>query len=154
MPTPSTGPISLGDVNVELGKASTTNISMGNTDVRTLAGVPSGTISMSDLRGKSNVAFTPDGGPSAAAFVTINASDFFSVSVTITCTQSAVWTWSRSPNIGTCNVASGGSATSITMTLTTAPSTGATRSTAYTLSATSGGVTRHWYITLLAESGA
>ena len=53
MTTP-TGTISLSNVNVELGKASTTNITMNNADVRTLAGKASGAISMSDLRGKSS----------------------------------------------------------------------------------------------------
>lgn len=54
MTLPTTGPISLGDVNVELGRASTAAINLGETAVRTLAGVPSGPISLSDLRGKSN----------------------------------------------------------------------------------------------------
>jgi hypothetical protein len=55
MPTPS-GQISLNDVNVELGLAGTTLISMNQSNVRTLAGVGgSGTpISMQNLQGKSN----------------------------------------------------------------------------------------------------
>lgn len=55
MPTPS-GTISLNDVNVELGFAGTTLISMNQSDVRTLAGVGgSGTIiTMQNLQGKSN----------------------------------------------------------------------------------------------------
>lgn len=53
MTTP-TGTISLNDVNIELGRSGTTNISLNETAVRTLAGVASGTISMNDLRGKSN----------------------------------------------------------------------------------------------------
>ena len=53
MTTP-TGQISLNDVNVELGLAGTTLISMNQTNVRTLAGVPSGQISMQNLQGKSN----------------------------------------------------------------------------------------------------
>lgn len=56
MTTP-TGTISLSDVNVELGRSSTANISMNESAVRTLAGVGgSGTaISMNDLRGKSSL---------------------------------------------------------------------------------------------------
>lgn len=54
MTTPS-GQISLNDVNVELGKSGTTTIALGNSDVRGLAGVASGQISMNDLRGKSSV---------------------------------------------------------------------------------------------------
>lgn len=64
MPTP-TGTISLSDVNVELGRSSTANISMNEAAVRTLAGVGgSGTvISMDNLRGKSSLAATlPDYG--------------------------------------------------------------------------------------------
>ena len=56
MTTPS-GQISLDDVNVELDIASGTQIAMGQANVRTLAEVPSGAISMSDLQGKSNAQF-------------------------------------------------------------------------------------------------
>lgn len=52
MSLPTTGPISLGQVRTELNK--TGSISLGNTDVRSLAGKTSGTIKMGDLRGKSN----------------------------------------------------------------------------------------------------
>ncbi len=48
-----TGTITMADVNVELGLPSTTLISLNDTAVRNLAGIPSGTISMNDLRGKS-----------------------------------------------------------------------------------------------------
>jgi hypothetical protein len=53
MPTPS-GTISLNNVNVELGLAGTTTISMNQANVRALAGVPSGAISMQNLQNKSN----------------------------------------------------------------------------------------------------
>jgi hypothetical protein len=55
MPTP-TGTISLLNVNIELGRSATANISMNEAAVRTLAGVGgSGTIiTMDNLRGKSN----------------------------------------------------------------------------------------------------
>jgi hypothetical protein len=55
MTTPS-GTISLNDVNVELGLSGTTTIQMNQANVRTLAGVGGSgtTISMNDLRGKSN----------------------------------------------------------------------------------------------------
>lgn len=49
-----TGQISMSQVNTELGIASTTLISLNQANVRTLAGVPSGQISMSNLQGKSN----------------------------------------------------------------------------------------------------
>ena len=39
-----TGTISMANVNVELGRSSTASINLNETDVRTLAGVASGTI--------------------------------------------------------------------------------------------------------------
>lgn len=61
MALPSTGAISLNAVNVELGLSGTTTISMNQASVRTLFGVASGAIRMSDGYGKSStigVAFT------------------------------------------------------------------------------------------------
>lgn len=55
MALPTSGPISLGDVNEELGKDSTDTISLNDSDVRSLAGISSGEISLEDLRGKSSV---------------------------------------------------------------------------------------------------
>ena len=49
-----TGTIWLSQVNTELGHTSNRGIWLGNSDVRALAGKPSGAISMNDLRGKSN----------------------------------------------------------------------------------------------------
>lgn len=52
MALPSSGAISLSEVNMELGKAATAAISMNDAAVRALAGKASGAISMADLRGK------------------------------------------------------------------------------------------------------
>lgn len=54
MALPSSGAISLNQVNVELGRSGTAQISMGDSIVRTLFGVSSGAISMSNGYGKSN----------------------------------------------------------------------------------------------------
>lgn len=54
MTLPVSGPISLNAVNVELGLSGTTLISLNQASVRTLAGVPSGAISLNNLYGKSN----------------------------------------------------------------------------------------------------
>lgn len=54
MALPSTGSISMAQVRTELGLSGAISLNQGN--VRTLAGRPSGTISLSDLRGKSSVA--------------------------------------------------------------------------------------------------
>lgn len=51
MALPSTGTITMGQVRVELRKDGSLNL--GNTDVRTVAEKPSGTIKMSDLHGKT-----------------------------------------------------------------------------------------------------
>jgi hypothetical protein len=53
MALPSTGSLSMSQVNVELSRAANATISLGESAVRALAGVPSGTISFQDLRGKS-----------------------------------------------------------------------------------------------------
>lgn len=66
MPTP-TGTIKFSDVNIELARGSTTVLNIGLTAARSLAGVPSGVISMNQLRGKS----------SATATGTMNAGTLF-----------------------------------------------------------------------------
>lgn len=53
MALPSSGTISMSQVAAELGVAAT-GLSLNDTRVRTLAGVPSGAISMSNLHGKSS----------------------------------------------------------------------------------------------------
>jgi hypothetical protein len=59
MALPSSGPISLSQVNVELGLSTTAQISLNDAAVRNLFGKPTGTISLSDGYGKSNeFAFT------------------------------------------------------------------------------------------------
>lgn len=76
MPLPSTGAISLGQVNVELSKGATVPISLGDTAVRALAGKPSGPVSLGDLLGKTinrwqfNVKYTGD--PSGNAWYGYN----------------------------------------------------------------------------------
>lgn len=54
MTLPASGSISLSQVNVELGLPANAQISLTDAAVRTLAGVPSGPISLSNLYGKSS----------------------------------------------------------------------------------------------------
>jgi len=54
MTLPVSGAISFNAINVELGVAGTTQASLNQASYRTLAGVPSGAISMSNFYGKTN----------------------------------------------------------------------------------------------------
>lgn len=85
MALPTSGNITLAQVNTELGNSSSAAISLNNTNVRNLANKPSGAISMTDLYGATWVVisanttnynlFTSLGSPSTArrVIVTINA---------------------------------------------------------------------------------
>lgn len=54
MTLPVSGAISFNAINVELGVAGTTTASLGQASYRTLAGVPSGAISLANFYGKTN----------------------------------------------------------------------------------------------------
>ena len=53
MTTPSSGPISIGNVSTEIGSQSTTQNSLGSVPSRNLAGVPNGAISLKDMYDKT-----------------------------------------------------------------------------------------------------
>ena len=150
MPLPSSGVISLLDINNEFGRGYDLNSYRGTQYYTSSAGpftFSSGTIGFADFYGtqlaSSGGVFTPASG------LVDDADDLFAT-VTVLCTLSASWTWTRtsgtfgSVNLGT---ASGGtaSATGITFTLSTS---GAPRFTRWSLSATSGSTSSSWTIEL------
>jgi hypothetical protein len=156
----SSGEISLGgstanrSINLELGQAATATVSLNDANVRSLAGVASGAIVMpTNFYGKSNVSFDPDGGASAgtAVFLSDEVLGTGTATITITCTQSAVWTYTRSGSFGTPPTGSQ-TATSLTFSLTN--STAFFRGSTWTVSATAGGVTKYWNVQLSVDGGS
>ena len=95
-----TGTISMSQVNVELGLSPTALISLNDSAVRALAGVPSGTISMQNLQGKSAVTiflsnlsiidFT-GGGSNASAGYQLTSGGIENQIVGASTTQTATW---------------------------------------------------------------
>ena len=142
----SSGAISLGNVNTELGRSSTATISLGETAVRTLAGVSSGAIALSSLYGKSNVTFSPDGGTTAETAVFLSDEVTGGVAgLTISCSVNAVWTYTRQGSFG---IPTTGSNTATSRSFSLTNSTTSFRATSWTVSATAGGITRYWTVYL------
>jgi len=146
MTLPSSGSISLSQVRTELNAGGA--ISLGQASVRNLAGVPSGAISLSQLRGKSNIMFTPAGGA-------VSASNQEFVSVTLRCTVPAVWTYTR--NSGTLETssspASGSTSTSVTFSVSAhnvKNDIWTNGSGSWTVTASAGGISTSYTVTLTA----
>ena len=145
MTLPLSGALAMSAVNTELSRATGATTSLGETTTRGLAGVASGAISFSSLYGKSNAAPAPTFSPVSGTY---NIANDGSVSFTITCSASATWTWSRSGStLGQSTVTSGGSATSITLSLAT---TVQDRTCTFTVTGASGGVTQNYTVVLTA----
>ena len=157
----SSGAISLGgsvtnrSVNLELSQGASAQISMNDTNVRTLAGVPSGAIILpTNFYGKSSVTFTPDGGTTVGTAVYLSDDVAYQeAQITISCSQTATWTYTLTSTTGTgfefVSVASGGSSTDIIFELNGVDGSISYRQ--WSVSATSGGVTRYWTVYLRSE---
>jgi hypothetical protein len=160
----ASGPISLGgsttgqSINLELSQSATAQVSLNDTNVRTLAGAASGAIVMpTNFYGKSaGATWSPDGGPSAGSPVALSDDTGTIItpsSVTITCSQTAVWNWTRTgSSAGTATVVNGGSATSITFELPNPTST--PRFCTFTVNSVVGGVTKYWTVSLTNNGSA
>lgn len=145
MTLPASGALSVGAINTELGRAAGATTSLGETATRNLAGVPSGAVRFSDLYGQTNGAPPPTFSPLAGSYTD---GDDGTNTFTITCSAPAVWTWTRTgSSLGTANVASGGTASSITFSIST---TTVDRTSTFTVTGTSGGVTARYTINLTA----
>lgn len=150
----SSGAISLSNVNTELGRSATATISLGEAAVRTLAGVPSGPISLSDLYGKSNappVTFTPPGGTSPLDRWYAESIDLFYAEVTISCSEPALWVWTQS-GAAESSVGNGGTASSITFFVGSSNGGGGTQSGTFTVQGTANGVTRYYTVFVEAQT--
>jgi hypothetical protein len=161
MAIPSSGAISLSTIQTEFGGSNPISLSEyyaggglvppGTTG--TYGAVPSsGTISVRNFYGTSNVAFTPDGGTSSGARVDLSEQAQLYASITIDCTVSAVWTYTET-GTGSASIASGGSGTSITFQVSTTFG-GGFQFANFTVDATAGGITRYWTVSLVAEDGS
>ena len=98
MTLPASGAISFNAINVELGVAGTTNANINQASYRTLAGVPSGTISLSNFYGKSNratLSYTYSASTQSASLNVTSISGYVSGKSDITITvNSGVYLWS------------------------------------------------------------
>lgn len=160
----SSGAISLSQVNTELGLSSTAQISLNDSAVRGLAGVASGTISMSNLYGKTGgVTFSPAGSTNSGAPTSLSDAQYDISEIVITASADVTWNWTRSGSTagngtvfnasgGTVGTTSGLSGRSVRFRITAATTT---RTSTFSVNVTANGVTRYWTVTLTAYgSGA
>lgn len=145
----------MSQINSEFGRGNNLNAYRGTS--HSTGTFPSGAISFSDFYGRSipvsGGTFSPDGSASSGSRVSQYAFSYLgTASVTITCTQSATWTYSRlSGSFGSANISSGASASSITFSMVAGNSS--FRYSDWNLDATSGSNTRYWVIQLETEGG-
>lgn len=100
MTLPASGAISLSQVSVELGRATTATTSLGETATRNMAGVASGAISMSNLYGKAAMSAT---GVPASASANSNTAGSVTCSPSVTVTGGTApytfsWVFASNPD--------------------------------------------------------
>jgi hypothetical protein len=88
MTLPSSGKISIGDINEELGRARTTKAALGDADLRALAGVPSGLIKLLDFYGKSFITLEPNHNFGAISSIQLGLSGAPNTAITFNSTGS------------------------------------------------------------------
>lgn len=153
----SSGAISISQINAEFGRGNDLNSYRGTTWYTDAGGsgtFSSGAISMSEFYSKRPTApggtFSPDGSTSSGSRTSLYQYQYYgTASQTISCTQSATWTYTGvSGGGGSVTIASGSSATSITFSI---ASTTIFRTRTWNVDATSGSNTRYWAVTVEAE---
>ena len=102
MALPSSGQITLNQVNVELGNSGTAQISMNDSAVRTLFGIASGEIEMSDGYGKANeFTLTISSSTEEANLATLATSAGWNGTAPLICNvNSGVYLWSDDITVG------------------------------------------------------
>lgn len=153
----SSGAISINDINAEFALGNNLNAYRGvtwYTDSGSSGTFSSGAISMNEFYSKRKTApggtFSPDGSTSSGNRTALYQYQYYgTASQTITCTQSATWTYTGvAGSGGSVNISSGTSATSITFSI---ASTTIFRTRTWNVDATSGSNTRYWSVTVEAE---
>lgn len=151
----SNGAISFANINNELGVANTTTRTLNDSAARTLAGVASGQISLSNFYGKSNVTFSPSGGANSTSRQVLTDIQVYpsTATITITCNQTATWSYvlyyTSGAGTPTVSVANNGTGTSITFRMASASNFNRYRS--WTVTGTASGISRYFDVQLSAE---
>lgn len=111
MALPGSGPLSISQVSVELGRASNAQTSLGESPVRGLAGVASGAIGMGNLLGKSAIPnWTVSISPTSRYVVNRGTNGVGSFTASVNLGTPTAYSWGvLSVTQGTGTVVSGGS---------------------------------------------
>lgn len=160
----ASGAITIAQINAEFGLGNNLNAYRGvtwYTDAGGTGTFSSGALSMNAFYSKRATSpggtFSPDGGTSSGSRVSlVEAFSAQSVSRTISCSQTASWTWVRTSGTagnGSAGATTAASGTAVSDTEITFTLSGGTlgRTSQWTCDATSGSNTRYWTVTLTAD---